>query len=748
MMSRRRPARELLPLRGIAGDALLLSGGGLRAILDCPTLAFGIKGEAEQRAVVEGWAALLNSLAHPIEIVIRTRDLDPATLATRDTSDDGGRKALGLSYRRLVDTLAGERRVVDRRFFVVVPWDDTTVRRRVNQADGLAALEQRVRWIEGSLRRLDLQPRRLRDQELAELLRGGLDPLAVRQPLGSDASLDDPADLVAPAGFLERPGWMLVSERFARTIAVSRYPARLEAGWLGDLQTFSGDLDVALHVRPSAGPAVMAFLERRIAEFSSTVGLLEQAGGRADPYRRAALQDAIELQDRVAQGSERLFDVGLYFTVWARNHEELDTATRRIEALLGTRIIQTHRLLFQMRGGLVTSLPVGEEPVAVRRVLSTGALAATFPFTGPDLAARAGLLYGINATTRSPLLLDRFALENHNAIVFATSGAGKSFLIKVELARALLAGHRALVIDPEGEYAPLLGGLGASIVTLRPGTQTGIDVFAVPDKGTAGAVSARVSVLTTLLGVLTGASGPKDRAALEAAIAGAYARAGFADGRPPDGLSSPTLADVHRSLVGRSGFEGLALRLERYTSGSGSWLFGPLAASARSAPTTGAGTVFVLAGLPEEERAAAMFLVLDAIWSMLAASDEKTLVVVDEAWWLMRHRDTAAYLFRLVKTARKRRAGLTLITQDVSDVLASTDGEAIVANAALQILMKQAPQALPRLAELFRLTPAEQSWLQGAARGEGLLIAQGKRVPFEVIASDEERRLIQETAKP
>ncbi len=732
----RASAATLLPLEGIDPDAARLQGGALRAVLECPTLAFGIKGEAEQRALIDGWAALLNSLSYPLQILIRARALDPRRLATLPNGSD--QAPLRDSYRRLLDELAGKRRVLDRRFFVVVPFDEIRHRHDAG-SDGLEAIEQRVRWVEGSLRRLDLQPRRLRDRELAELIRSTLDPVAAVQPIAEAESFGDVRGLLAPAGFWEERSFVSASGRLARTIAVAGYPSHLHAGWLGDLQSLECDLDVALHLRPSAGAAVMAFLARRIAELSSTVRAAEERGGRADPYRRAALQDALELQDRIAQGSERLFDAGLYLTVWAETADELDASTRRVEALLGARLVHTRRLLFQMRAGLLSTLPLGLEAASVRRVLSTSALAATFPFGGTDLPAGSGLLYGINTQTRSPVVLDRFALENHNAIVFATSGAGKSYLVKVELARALLAGHRALVIDPEGEYAPLLRHLGAAIVTVRPGAEIALDPFALPD-GSPGTLSSRIATLTTLIELLTGPSGPTERAAVEASLSAAYAEAGFRDGGPTDGLVPPRLDVIQRRLRQSRDTDALTGRLERYVSGSGSWLFQGGSSGART-PSEGS-SAYVLAGLPEEERAPAMFLVLDRIWQGLAHATTPTLVVVDEAWWLMRHADTAAFVFRMVKTARKRRAGLTLVTQDVSDVLASPDGEAVIANAALQILMRQAPQAMPRLAELFRLTRAEQSWLLGAQQGEGLLVAQGRRVPFQVVASDEEARLI------
>ena len=732
-------AHDLLPVVAAADRAVRLRDGGLRAVLECQTSAFGIKGEAEQRAVVDGWASLLNSLPHPLQVVIRTRELAPSSLLSPATTDHPALAALGESYRRMVEDLAGRRRILDRRFFVVLPGQTPDRRRRTsNDAGDLEILDQRVSWVTECLRRLDLEPRRLGGREFADLLRRALNPVSSVQPIADDDDLRDLPGLIAPAALAERPSSLSVSERWTRTLAVTRYPSRLRPGWLGDLQAFDGDLDLALHVQPNTGPAVMSFLERRISELTSTVHLSEDHGGRADPYRRAALHDAVELQDRIAQGAERLFDVSLYLTVWADGADDLDAATRRLEALFGTRLIHTRRLLFQMRPGLVSTLPIGIDAVAVRRMLSTTALSATFPFAGGDLPTGSGLLYGVNTATRSPVIVDRFALENHNAVVFATSGAGKSFLVKVELARAILAGTRVIVIDPEGEYARLVASLGGEVIAIRPGSQAGLDPFAVTSSSP-GALTTRIATLTTFLELLVGTLRPRQRGAVEDAISLAFAKAGFADGEPVDGLASPRLADVAARLRTNHATEDIAIRLERYVTGPGRWLFNH-AAEASSSPGSAA---YVLAGLPEEERTPAMFLVLDRVWSRLADSSIPTLVVVDEAWWLMRHRETAAFLFRLVKTSRKRRAGLTLITQDVGDVLASPDGEPMIANSALQILMKQAPQAMPRLAELFRLTQAEQSWLLNAQRGEGLLVARGKRVPFQVIATDEESRLIE-----
>lgn len=715
----------LLPVDAVLAPAMRLRGGGLRAVLECPTLAFGIKGEAEQRAVLDGWSALLNALGHPIQIWIRTR----AAAHPIAPADSRGLRA---SYDELLGELSRSRQVVDRRYFVVVPWDP---RRGERERAGLETLDQRARWLEDCLRRIDLAPRRVADRELADVLRSSLDPGALEQPIADADPLDGVPTLVAPSGFAEHAMSVEVGGRHARTIVAVRYPAELAPGWLGALNTLDADIDVALHIAPAAGLAAMGFLERRIAELSSTIRVAEDRGGRVDPYRRIALADAVALRDQLAQGTQRLFDTVLAFTLWADSAAELDQRTHRLEALLGTRLIHSRRLGFEMRAGLLMTMPLCSPVTEVRRVLSTAALAATFPFSGGDLPGRGGLLYGVNPQTRGAVILDRFALENHNAVVFATSGAGKSYLVKIELARAILAGARAIVVDPEGEYAALIEELGGRVVQLRP-ADGGIDPFSLTD-GAPGTLTTRISTLCALVAVLSDGLDADELAAVEQALALSYAQAGFVDGGPLGGRPTPSLSDVLTHLRTRDDLARIVLRLDRYVSGPSAWLL-----RGSAVPTQGT-LAFALSGLPEQDRVAAMFLVLDQIWASLAHNARPTYVVVDEAWWLMRHPQTATFLHRMVKTARKRHAGLTLITQDVSDVLAHPDGEALVTNAAVQILMKQAPQALPRLAELFRLTQAEQSFVLTAQPGEALLIAQGRRVPLQVLATSEEARILE-----
>ena len=755
----RSSSQSWLPVLCIDGGVLELGDGSLRAVLECPTLAFGLRGESEQRAVMHAWAALLNSLPHPLQFLIQTRSMHPADLSSDPLSDgdeDTPRARLRSSYVQLLGTMSSSRRVVARRFYAIVPWDPLTIthlfsrrRQQLGRDNAVEMLEQRVRWVSEWLRRIDLEPIRLAGRLLAAVLYETLCPDTARvQQLPDEDSFNDLPSLIAPAAVEERAGEVRLGGRRVRSLAVSHYPKRLIPGWLDSLHAFEGDLDVSLHLQPAPNQAVMPFLERRIAELSSTVRLAEHRGRRADPYRRAALEDAEELQDRIARGEERLIEAGLYMTVWSDRDEGLEGACQRLEALLGSQLIHSRRLLFQMEPGLVSSLPLGLDRVGLRRSLSTSALAATFPFTGNDLSQGRGLLYGVNPEVRSPVLLDRFRLENHNAVVFATSGAGKSFFVKVELLRAFLSGIRVHVIDPEGEYAPIVEALGGSVVSMHPGSPVSLDAFAVAD-GEAGALTTRIATLQTLFGLLAGGLSAVQRAALEDALTFTYAAHGFTDDGDIGDLVPPNLHDVDAALERkasattgrtRSEIEELRLKLSRYVSGSVRWLFAPSVQRLAMGPLA----AYLLAGLPEEERAPAMFLVLDRVWSQLGHAGDRTLLVVDEAWWLMQYPDTARALLRIAKTARKRRAGLTVVTQDVPDVLASDFGEPIVTNAALQILMRQASQAMPRLAQLFNLTETEQAWLLNARPGEGLLLAQGKRAPFFLPASEEEARLIKQ----
>jgi hypothetical protein len=751
------PSDGLLPLDSVDRGVLQLKDGSLRAILDCPTLAFGLKGQAEQRALAEAWASLLNSLDHAVQVVISTRQAAFAA-PSRDKesqAEDRLRGRLQDSYGELLQSLSAHRAVVDRRFLMVIPAGGPAPARRLlgrrqkapSSVASTDVLDQRLDWIVEGLRRLDINPSRLSTQDILHLFYRALCPeTAAGLPLPSDERVEDFARVVAPAAFRESPAEVRLGNRLARTHAITGYPQLLRPAWIERLLGFDGDLDLSLHLHPAPSAAMMTFLSRRIAELSSTVRLSEEQGRRPDPYRRAALDDAMDLQDSLARGDQRLFATSFYATAFGESQEALDAASTRLEALLGSMLLHSRRLILQMEPGFISSLPLGVDRVGLQRYLTTSVLAATFPFTGSDLNSPSGLLYGVSPQSKSPVVLDNFALNNHNEVVFATSGAGKSYLAKLKLIRGHLAGIHFQVIDPEGEYVPIVEALGGGAVPLHPGVPVGLNAFAIPHDEP-GALSQRIASLLTFFDLLAGGTTPNQRAVAEEALSFSYASNGYTDEGGNDKLTPPDLAEVHAALSRRadrwerrtrSEVEELALRLERYVSGAGRWLF-----AGAGEVRLGAGpTAYVLSGLPEEDRAPAMFLVLDHIWGSLAHNQTRLLIVVDEGWRLMQHSETARFVQALAKTLRKRNAGLLLLTQDVSDVLQTPVGEAVVTNASSQVLMRQAPQAMPRLTDLFTLTEAEVSWLLSAQQGEGLLLAAGKRVPFRTVASRVEAEII------
>lgn len=586
-MARRRPSQALVPVTSLKDGLLTLADGSMRCVLECSTVALGLRDEAEQGALAQAWAAVLNSLEHPVQVVVSTRT---ALTVPGEPGAPGGdlRGELSRSYAELLGALSKDGAVVDRRFLMVVP-GDAPLRprpfghhRNPEGADVAGILRQRADWMAAGLRRLGVEAVPLSSGAVTALLHRLLCPeSAASPPEVNGAAVDDLARVVAPAAFSESPTEVRLGDRLARSHAVTSYPQLIQQAWIERLLAFEGEMDLSLHIQPAQSQAMMGFLGRRIAELSSTLRLNEERGRRPDAYRRAALDDATDLQDRLARGDQRLFGVSAYVTVWGRDRAELDAASTRLEALLGSMLLQSRRLILQMRPALIGSLPLCTDPVGLQRYLTTGVLAATFPFTGSDSSGGGGVMYGVGAESRAPVMLDNFALPNHNEVVFATSGAGKSYLAKLKLIRGWQRGIGFSVIDPEGEYAPVVEVLGGRVIRLHPGVPAGIDPFRLPHDEP-GALSSRVATLITLVELLAGGLSANQRAAAEEAISFAYAARGFSDEHPDLSLQPPTLSDVRAALTRRldrwlpgirAEVEELAVRLDRYTQGAGRWLF-------------------------------------------------------------------------------------------------------------------------------------------------------------------------------
>ena len=538
---------------------------------------------------------------------------------------------------------------------------------------------------------------------------------------------------------------------WSATLAVTGYPAEVAPGWLEPLLSYPGRVDVTLHIEPVPVQVAAARLRRQRARLESGRRAGADRGRLDDPDVESAAADARDLAYRLARGEGKLFRLGLYLTIHASSADELAAEVAAVRALAASLLLVTVPATFRSLQGWATTLPAGTDALLLRRTMDTAALAASFPFTSPDLprdpadpSALPGVLFGANTAGPGLVAWDRWAQPNHNSVTLAASGAGKSYLAKLEILRSLYQGTECWVIDPENEYERLAAATGGAYVRLGA-PDVHLNPFDLPAAGRSrpDALTRRALFLHTVVTVLLGGEpSPAERAALDTAIMGAYQQAGITSdprtwARPAPLL--PALAAALRAATTEAA-RTLADRLVPFTEGTHAGLF--------AAPTTtrpqGHLVVFSLRDVPDELRPAATLLALDATWRAVAdpARRRRRLITVDEAWMLMKDPEGARFLYRMAKSARKAWAGLAAVTQDADDVLGSDLGRAIISNAATQVLLRQAPQAIGQVAAEFRLSAGERQLLLSARRGEGLLAAgPSARVSFQALASPAEHFL-------
>jgi type IV secretory pathway VirB4 component len=567
------------------------------------------------------------------------------------------------------------------------------------------------------------------------------------------------ASAFTPDALSIAPRHVEVGAEFIATFAVTGYPREVHPGWLQPLLSYPGRVDVSVHIEPVDPATAAARLKRQLSKLESGRRQTHEKGRLLDPYVEAATEDAYDLSARVARGEGKLYRLGLYLTVHAPTEQALADEVAAVRSLAASLLLNAQPTTYRSLQGWVTGLPLGLDLLGQRRIFDTAALSTAFPFTSPDLppadptnvAAATGVLYGFNVASQSLVFWDRFDghLDNHNSVVLGRSGAGKSYLVKLEALRSLYRGIEVAVIDPEDEYRRLCDAVGGTYIHLGA-PHIHINPFDLPiarrpdGRRTAprDAVIRRSLFLHTVLAVLFGVelSAPQ-RAVLDQAITTTYQQAGITSDPRTWNRPAPLLADLAAALAAAPDpvASELAVRLRPFTEGAFSGLF--------AGPTTtnpeGHLTVVSLRDLPEELRPVGTLLTLDTIWRRVSnpAIRRPRSVIVDEAWLLMRDPAGAAFLARLAKSARKYWTGLTVSTQDTGDVLSSDLGRAVVANAATQILLRQAPQAIDEIAATFNLSDGEKQFLISADRGQGLLSAGTQRVGFQALASPQEHHL-------
>jgi len=552
-------------------------------------------------------------------------------------------------------------------------------------------------------------------------------------------------DVIAPPALEVDFDYLKVGSIYLRTLFVVGYPRFVGANWLAPIINFDHTLDISMFYYPVESKGVLDDLRRKIAEMEATVAEAQKKGRAVDPAVQAALEDAKALQAQLVKGIERFFQFSFYITIPAGSLEELNQVTKRVEATLGSLLLLSRHATLRMEEALQSTVPTCLDKLRVLRNMDTTSLATTFPFTSSNLTANEGILYGINEHNGSLIIFDRFTLENANSVVFAKSGAGKSYLIKLEALRSLMFGTEIIVIDPEKEYERLANAIGGEFITFSPASPAKINPFdlsATYEEGE-NELALKILSLHTFFKVLVGEVSSSEDALLDKALIETYRRKGITQDPATHSREAPVLNDLYEVLRGMEGGKSLADRIEQYVVGSLKGIF--------DQPTTidirNTFTVFSTRDLEDKVRPIAMYVILDYIWTRIRRELKKRILVVDEAWYLMKHPDSAAFMYSIAKRARKYYLGLTTITQDVADFLRSEYGKAIVTNSSIQILMKQHPAAIDEVAETFYLSEGEKRFLLAANIGEGLFFAGASHVAMQVVASPKEHPLATSSPK-
>jgi type IV secretory pathway VirB4 component len=552
-------------------------------------------------------------------------------------------------------------------------------------------------------------------------------------------------DIIAPSSVEVDFKNIRVGEKFFRTFFVVDYPRQVSPNWLSILIDYKETMNISMFVYPVESKDVLGNLRRKISEMEATLQSDAEHGLEPDPKIQAALEDAIALREELARGLERFFQFGLYITLAADSVEELDIKTKELSSLLASNLLVIKPATLQMEDGFKTTLPQGVDRLFITRNMDTTSLASTFPFTSYEISHPNGILYGINTINNSLVIIDRFSFENANEVVFGKSGAGKSFLVKLEILRQTMFDAEILIIDPEDEYKALCHALDGEYISFSKSSEVKINPFALlAEDMTDAQLGIKILSLHGLLKTMLGNMSPTQEAIMDRAIVLCYKQKGITPDPATYKNEPPILEDLYKTLLNMEEPEAkdLSFRLEKYVKGGFSGLFN----QQTNYDIKNQLTVFSLKQLEDVLRPIAMHVVLEFIWNRVRTKLKKRILVVDEAWYLMKHPDSASYLQGIAKRARKYFLGVTTLTQDIGDFLNNDYGRSILSNSSIQILLKQNSSEVETLAKTLFLSEGEKQFLVTAQVGEGLLFAGQNHVTAQFVASQYEYDLI--TSKP
>ena len=558
-------------------------------------------------------------------------------------------------------------------------------------------------------------------------------------------------DIIAPASFEVKPSYLKLGANYVCTFFVITYPRYVTLGWSAPIINMNTALDISMFFYPVKSDIILKQLQKKVGALESQIIADSEKGMPRDPIRETALQDIESLRDDLTQGTEHFFQYAFYVTVYAKSEEEIGRISSEMETLFGSKLIYSKRVYYQSEQGFNSTLPLCNDELMITFNMNSSPIASSFPFMSSELTSDDGVLYGINRHNNSLIVFDRFSLQNANSVVFATSGAGKSYAVKLEVLRSLMMGTDVIIIDPEMEYKHLSDAVGGTYINVSLASESKINPFDLPkaigaEVSSEDIIRSAVITLKGLLRIMLGRQGEgnqkiltsEEDSILDRALLETYAKKDIVPGVDLTKVEPPIIQDLLEILEGMEGADDLATRLKKYTEGT----FAGLINSPTTVNINNQLVTFSVRDLEDELRPIAIYTIVNFIWNTVRSESKKRALIIDEAWWLMQHEDSAKFIFALVKRCRKYYLGITTISQDVNDFLLSPYGQAIVTNSSMQLLLKQSPAAIDLVQKTFLLTQGEKYLLLESGVGEGIFFAGNKHAAIKIVASYTEDQLI------
>lgn len=765
----RATTQQFTEIDTVVDDVIFFQGHNACLVIEVNAINFSFLSSEEQDSTIEAFASLLNSLSFPIQILVATKKLDMASYLNRlkneeiNTHNQMLKKQINL-YRSFVQELIKVKTVLDKNFYVCLSFSEleegivqlsSMVGSKQNKSDfytkARAALRSKAESIYSQLGRLGLKANTLEKDELIKLFHDIYNPgssysndLAQKQEDDKTQNRKPQSvpDTVAPSSVEVDFHFIRIGESFYRTFFSAGYPRFVSADWLKPLIDFDHSMNISMFIYPTYAADVLSDLRRKIAEMEATAASQMEKGLNVDPKLNATLEDALAIQDELARGVERFFEFSLYITLYSDDLNDLKRGSDKLLTTLNSILILAKTATLQMDDGFKSTIPMASDRLFITRNMDTTSLALAFPFTSAVLTQDHGVMYGVNQQNGSLVVFDRFSLENANQVVLGKAGSGKSYFTKLEAIRQLMFGTEVIIIDPEGEYEKLANAAGGDVFSFTPSASLKMNPFDLSGFYEEGENELGLKILSLqgLLKIIMGQLDPSHDAILDRALMQTYGQKGITVDPATQKREPPLMEDLYKVLIGMEddNAKELAFRLEKFIKGSLSGIFNQQSQVTITNPLT----VFSVKTLEEELRPLVMHIILDFVWTRVKKQLKKRLLIIDEAWYLMRHEDSASFVYSIAKRSRKRYLGLTTTTQDVQDFLSTDYGKAVLSNSSMQVLLKQSPSEIDMMTKLFYLSGGEKQMLLSANIGEGLFSAGQNRVAIKIVAAPFEHNLI------